>query len=222
MQLLVPIASLSSVSIYRPTSFYDPSAAPIVPNTQNILDSLLKTKSNALVVVPIFLQQWALSPSAVDTLKTLQYVVSHNRFYVDLQTRNCSRSPVRQVFAGGPLAPQIGNAMVEAGVKLTSVYGATEFGAITHIFRNEGEQQLWDWLRFGQNSKIRWAPQDDGTYECQVLVRLDLFTRVSALNPSSQTIQTHQVSVENLPDVKGYATSDVFIKHPTIEGLWKM
>jgi hypothetical protein len=81
MQLLVPIASLSSVSIYRPTSFHDPSAVPTVPSTQNILDSLLKTKSNALVVVPIFLEQWALSPNAVDTLKTLQYVVSRKRFY---------------------------------------------------------------------------------------------------------------------------------------------
>lgn len=28
--------------------------------------------------------------------------------------------------------------------------------------------------------------------------------------------------MENLPDVKGYATSDVFIKHPTIEGLYKV
>lgn len=37
-----------------------------------------------------------------------------------------------------------------------------------------------------------------------------------------QTSPTHQLSVENLPDVKGYATGDVFIKHPTIEGFWKM
>jgi hypothetical protein len=111
---------------------------------------------------------------------------------------------------------------VDAGVKLTSVYGATEFGAITCILRNEVEQKFWEWVRFGQYSTIRWAPQDDGTYECQVLVRLELFIRVSTLNPSSQTTPTHQVSVENLPDVKGYATSDVFIKHPTEEGLWKM
>ena len=28
--------------------------------------------------------------------------------------------------------------------------------------------------------------------------------------------------MENLPDVKGYATSDLFIPHPTKEGLWRM
>ncbi|KAG1733502.1 putative aminoadipate reductase [Suillus lakei] len=157
----------------------DPSATPIIPNSQNILDSVVKTKSNTLVVVPSFLEQWVLSQNAVDILKRLEYVV----------------------FAGGPLAPKIGNALVDAGVKLSSLYGATEFGDITYFFRNEVEQKLWDWVRFGPNSKIKWVPQDDGTYECQVL-----------------TVPTHQVSVENLSDVKGYASSDVFIKHPTVEG----
>ncbi|KAG1905243.1 putative aminoadipate reductase [Suillus fuscotomentosus] len=183
IQLLVPIATLSSVSIYPPTSLLDPLAAPVVPNSQNILSSVLKTKSNALVVVPAFLAQWAFSPSAVDVLKTLEYVA----------------------YAGGPLAPKMGNALVHAGVKLSCVYGATEFGINTYFFRNSVEQKLWEWVRFGPNSKIRWALQDDDTYECQVL-----------------TVPTHQVSVENLPDVKGYTTSDVFIKHPTIESLWKI
>ncbi|KAG1744621.1 putative aminoadipate reductase [Suillus paluster] len=183
IQLLMPVASLSSVSIYPPTSFQDPSAAPIIPNAQNILDSVVKTKSNAIVVVPSFLEQWVLSSNAVNILKPLEYVV----------------------FAGGPLAPKIGNRLVDAGVKLSSLYGATEFGDITYFFRNEVEQKLWDWVRFGPNSKIRWVPQDDGTYECQVL-----------------TIPTHQVSVENLPDIKGFASSDVFIKHPTVEGMWKI
>ncbi|KAG1799974.1 putative aminoadipate reductase, partial [Suillus variegatus] len=180
-QLLAPIASLSSVSIYPPTSFLDPLAIPVVPNSQNILDSVLKTKPNTLPVVPAFLEQWVISPSAVDVLKTLECVI----------------------YAGGPLAPKTGNTLVNAGVKLSCRYGATEFGINTH--RNSVDQKFWDWVRFGPNSKIRWAPQDDGTYECQVL-----------------TTPTHQVSVENLPDVKGYATSDVFIKHPTIEGLWKI
>lgn len=67
----------------------------------------------------------------------------------------------------------MGNALVDAGVKLFSVYGATEFGPITCFFRNEGEEKLWDWVRFGP--KIRWVPQDNDTYECQVLVRLSLY-----------------------------------------------
>jgi len=77
IQVLLPIASLSSVSIYPPTSFHDPSATPIIPNSQNILDSVLKTKSNALFAMPSFLEQWAFSPNAIEILKTLEYVVCH-------------------------------------------------------------------------------------------------------------------------------------------------
>ncbi|KAI6042367.1 male sterility protein-domain-containing protein, partial [Pisolithus marmoratus] len=55
------------------------------------------------------------------------------------------------------------------------------------------------------NTRVRWEPLGDETFECQVL-----------------SSGTHQVSVENFPDVKGYATSDVFAKHPTIDGLHKI
>ena len=30
------------------------------------------------------------------------------------------------------------------------------------------------------------------------------------------------MAVENLPDTRGYATSDLFIRHPTKDYLWKM
>jgi hypothetical protein len=66
----------------------------------------------------------------------------------------------------------MGRALADAGVKITSVYGTTEVGIITCVFRNEEDQKLWDWLRFSRNSKIRWVSQGDGTSECQVLVRL--------------------------------------------------
>ena len=77
-----------------------------------------------------------------------------------------------EVFAGGPLAKKTGDALVAAGVKLSSVYGATEFAPITYTFRSRTEQTLWEWVRFGPNQRIRWVAQRDGTYECQVLVRV--------------------------------------------------
>ena len=30
------------------------------------------------------------------------------------------------------------------------------------------------------------------------------------------------MAVENLPDTRGYATSDLFVRHPTKDYLWKM
>ncbi|KAE9382787.1 NAD(P)-binding protein, partial [Gymnopus androsaceus JB14] len=36
------------------------------------------------------------------------------------------------------------------------------------------------------------------------------------------TSETHHVAIENLPDVSGYSTSDLFEPHPTIPNLWKI
>ncbi|KAG6375243.1 hypothetical protein JVT61DRAFT_3459 [Boletus reticuloceps] len=45
---------------------------------------------------------------------------------------------------------------------------------------------------------------------------------LSTMRGVTKICPTHQVSGENPPDVKGYATADVFIKHCTIEGLYKV
>jgi hypothetical protein len=37
-----------------------------------------------------------------------------------------------------------------------------------------------------------------------------------------QANEVHRPSVINRPDGKGYASSDLFIKHPTNDKLWKM
>ncbi|KIO03672.1 hypothetical protein M404DRAFT_1001160 [Pisolithus tinctorius Marx 270] len=183
MQIFVSITSLQSMSVYAPTAYHDHTKPPVVANTQNALENAILTKSGALLVVPSFLEEWASSPESVKQLTKFVYVS----------------------YGGGPLAKKAGDALVNAGVKLGSVYGATETAAFTTCIRTPEDQKEWEWVRPGPNTRLRWAPLDDGAFECQVL-----------------SSETHQVSVENLPDVKGYATSDVFIKHPTIEGLYKV
>ncbi|KAI6117048.1 hypothetical protein EDD16DRAFT_1708011 [Pisolithus croceorrhizus] len=183
MQIFVPITSLQSISMYTPTAYQDPTKSPIVANAQNALENAISTKSRGMLVVPAFLEEWVSMPESVKQLCEFLYVS----------------------YAGGPLSKKAGNALVNAGVKLGSVYGATEVAAFTTCIRTPNDQKEWEWVRPGPNTHIRWAPLGDGTFECQVL-----------------SSETHQVSVENLPDIKGYATSDVFIKHPTIEGLYKM
>ncbi|KAG1804588.1 hypothetical protein EV424DRAFT_299436 [Suillus variegatus] len=62
-----------------------------------------------------------------------------------------------------------GDTLVDAGVKLHSLYGATEVGNMTCFFRDEVVRILKVWrVRFGPNSKIRWVPQKDSIYECRV------------------------------------------------------
>ncbi|KAG1794954.1 uncharacterized protein BJ212DRAFT_623959 [Suillus subaureus] len=72
------------------------------------------------------------------------------------------------------LAPKIENVIVDTGVKVSFLYGATEFWDITCFF----------WSKYYGTG-------------CDL----------------DQTLRS-----DNLSDVKGYVSSDVFIKHPTVEG----
>jgi hypothetical protein len=60
-------------------------------------------------------------------------------------------------------------------------------------------------MEFYPSATPRWIAQGDGSFELQVL-----------------STEKHVLSVENLPDVKGYSTKDLFVPHPTKKGLWKM
>ncbi|KAG6855913.1 hypothetical protein H0H87_009479 [Tephrocybe sp. NHM501043] len=181
LQLLNPVYGIVSIALYPPTAT-KPDLFPVVLSPQNILDHTKWTRSTALIVIPTFLQIWAQSPEATEFLTTLSYVG----------------------FSGGSLAPKLGNQLIEAGVHLHPVYGGTEFGAPTHPISLEGKEN-WEYMRFQDRAKVRWVPQEDGTFECQFL-----------------NWENHHPMASNLNDVEGYATSDLFVPHPTREGLWKI
>lgn len=65
--------------------------------------------------------------------------------------------------------------------------------------------QDWNWMQLDERLDCRWVDQGDGTYELEIL-----------------SSETYPLAVENLPDVAGYATNDVFKPHPTQPGLWAM
>ncbi|KAJ3505840.1 hypothetical protein NLJ89_g7204 [Agrocybe chaxingu] len=108
-------------------------------------------------------------------------------------------------YGGGALPSKLGNFMAESGVHITPIYGATEFGAPIHLFRPKGYESGWEYIKFSEDINIRWVPQGDGTFESQFL-----------------TCDNHEVSVENLPDVRGYSSSDLWTPHPTRHGFWKI
>ncbi|KAN0082898.1 hypothetical protein V8E55_008693 [Tylopilus felleus] len=107
-------------------------------------------------------------------------------------------------YAGGPLSEKIVDDLCAAGVAVTTFYAGTEFGCPTYLRPDILEEGDWNWMRFSDDVHIRWVPYGDDTYECQVL-----------------SSGSYPMAVENLPDVKGYATSDLWVKHPT-KNLWKI
>ncbi|KAJ3918426.1 acetyl-CoA synthetase-like protein [Lentinula edodes] len=108
------------------------------------------------------------------------------------------------IFAGGPLPPAIGDHLVSKKVHICSVYGGTEFGCVTTLKLTEDRNE-WQWHRFSEEIEISWLPQGDGTFECRFLA-----------------VDSHALAVENMSNPRGYATSDLFVPHPTKQGLWKI
>ncbi|KAJ7626109.1 putative aminoadipate reductase [Roridomyces roridus] len=107
-------------------------------------------------------------------------------------------------FSGGPLTQLVGDELVRQGVNVAPMYGSSEVGLVNCIKAEPGPAG-WAWLEFGKRVDVRWADQGDGTLECQYI-----------------TSDIHQLSIENLPDVKGYATSDLFERHPDYPDLYKI
>ncbi|THH28493.1 hypothetical protein EUX98_g5705 [Antrodiella citrinella] len=145
-----------------------------------------------MITVPSFIEIWAQSQADVEYLASLDALI----------------------FAGGPVSDVNGVKLTAAGVKLFACYGVTESGVPTGLFDTDDSQGPdadvktsadWAWMTFSDRVDIRWDPQGDGTFELQYL-----------------TCPTHHPSVENLPDTKGYATSDLWEPHPIKKGLWRI
>ncbi|KAJ3851387.1 putative aminoadipate reductase [Lentinula lateritia] len=105
---------------------------------------------------------------------------------------------------GGPLSHATGDYLISCGVRVRSIYGLTECGSPSK-WSMEDSYEDWSWHRFPDSPHIRWVPQGDGTFELQIL-----------------NTDTYRVSVENIPDVSGYATSDLWVPHPSKQGLWSI
>jgi hypothetical protein len=94
--------------------------------------------------------------------------------------------------------------LVDAGCRILSGYGTTELGCVTHLYDNVRPREDWEWMKLYDNVTPRWDDHGEGLYELQLL-----------------TTEKFQPARENLSDVAGYATSDLWVQHPTRADLWK-
>ncbi|KXN81584.1 L-aminoadipate-semialdehyde dehydrogenase large subunit [Leucoagaricus sp. SymC.cos] len=145
--LLEPAFHGLSIGIFPPvdTAF---GAQPHVPTPKDTLEHAKCVQVTAIVIVPVFLQTWVHSKEDVDFLAELDLI---------------------QLFAGGILSTKTGNALVEAGVNLNSMYGSTEIGPACHFHVQRGREKDWEWLEMTLYIDFEWVSQGDGTYECHVL-----------------------------------------------------
>ncbi|KAF7347151.1 Acetyl-CoA synthetase-like protein [Mycena venus] len=206
-QLLAPILNGVTACIYPPASTATEYIVPVSTTPENAIENAKRAKATGIMAVPSFILEWQ-SPEDIAYLKTLNLLG----------------------YAGGPLASRVGNFLFNQGVNLVPVYGATEcefslsckptkihlcfpssvgVPSVIKMRQAEVDAGEWAWFRFSGRTNIRWVPQ--GRWDVRVPI-LSAFT----------VPETHQVSVENLPDVKGYSTKDLFERHPTQPDLYKI
>ncbi|KAF8655498.1 hypothetical protein AX16_003028 [Volvariella volvacea WC 439] len=182
VQLMTPIYSGAIMAVYPPTAL-QPGQLPLIASPENVLEHAQKTKSREIIILPSFIQAWAQSPELIEKLK------AYDQIY----------------FTGGALASKLGDLLVENDVRLHTMYGGTEFGAVTSLdFRSEADKD-WSYMRFDDVVNIRLDPQGDGTYEAQILKG-----------------ETQEPAIFNMPNDEGYATSDLFEPHPTKKGFYRI
>ncbi|KAL4906800.1 hypothetical protein BDW74DRAFT_149651 [Aspergillus multicolor] len=112
----------------------------------------------------------------------------------------------QQVLFGGSSCPDdLGDHLVDQGVRLISHYGATELGQLMTSDRPFGDK-LWNYVRPLKSSQpyLRMEELEDGSYECIALDGLPAKVSSNCDDPPNS-----------------FRTRDTFLKHPTIPNAWK-
>ncbi|KAH9895864.1 hypothetical protein C8Q73DRAFT_729156 [Cubamyces lactineus] len=110
------------------------------------------------------------------------------------------------MFGGAPLKKSVGDALASQGVSLYNIYGSTEVGLMTLLVR-ENPGLDWEYFRLSPRHACAFVPLDDDKFEIVVPSRSE--------NPLP-------VTNTKLNGGDAYATSDIVVRHPTDETLWKV
>ncbi|EFI26844.1 ICS [Coprinopsis cinerea okayama7 len=96
------------------------------------------------------------------------------------------------IYGGGPLNKEVGDSLVSEGIAVYPLYG-----------RNSD----WEYFRFASNTTVEMVPSGDGYFEFVMLCN------------SYNSLRVTNTTIRGRP---AYATSDLFEKHPSKPGYWKV
>ena len=158
------------------------------PQTHQSLTSALKAanKPQCIITVPYALKLWAERQDGIDALKAAKLVIA----------------------GGSRIVDEVGDLLVDGGVRLASVYGATEVGHLMSSGSRPADDKLWNYLAPPPHIApfIYWRPYADGLFELQVL--------------DGHGGKPKTVSNSDDPP-NSFRTSDLFEPHPTLQNRWK-
>ncbi|KAJ7642621.1 hypothetical protein DFH06DRAFT_1214012 [Mycena polygramma] len=169
-------------------SNFPPTLNAVMATPERLLASVLATKSTVLMCPPMFLEHWAQDPSSIEKLRTFSGVI----------------------FSGGPLAQSVGDSLVQSGVALIALYGATEVGAISHM-NPEPSPGGWQYFQFLPTlGQVLVPVEGDATGLLFQLIVKECATNCLALT---------NTEVDGVP---AYDTKDIVQRHPTDPTLYRV
>ncbi|KAJ3535272.1 hypothetical protein NM688_g7002 [Phlebia brevispora] len=111
-----------------------------------------------------------------------------------------------EIFGGGPLLREVGDYLTDQGITVFAMYGNSECG-INNVILPEHVGKDWEYFAFPANVKPHFIACGDGTAELVLM---------------SHQLQKPCVINIQVDGTGGYATSDLFVPHPTKPGYWKI
>ncbi|CAL1709825.1 unnamed protein product [Somion occarium] len=110
------------------------------------------------------------------------------------------------LYGGGPLSQTVGDYLAAAGVTVFQCYGLTETGGL-NLFLPHEVGKHWDYIRPNPQANVEFVSREEGKFELVTFANEQWAPMV--------------VNTE-LNGRPAYATSDLFIPHPTKPGYWKI
>ncbi|KAI1416078.1 acetyl-CoA synthetase-like protein [Hypoxylon sp. FL1857] len=175
------VTSIQAMWMRRPAHLFN---AHLPLTADNLISALKSIRPEICHTVPYALKLMAERQDGLDVLKECKFVTS----------------------AGARTPDELGNRVVEAGVKLGVIFGLTEVGHVgDSIYREPGDNS-WDYIRPYANLRqhIIFKKHDNDVYE-------------------SVYLKSHPaLMMSNSNDPPGsFHSGDLFTPHPTIDWAWK-
>ncbi|KAI1767333.1 acetyl-CoA synthetase-like protein [Hypoxylon sp. FL1150] len=175
------ITSIQAMWMRRPAHLFN---AHMPLTADNLISALKSIQPEICHTVPYVLKLMAERPDGVEVLKRCKFVTS----------------------AGARTPDELGNRVVESGVKLGLIFGLTEVGHVgDSISRGPGDDS-WDYIRPYVNLRqhIMFKKVDSGVYESVYLKSHPALMTTNSNDPPGS-----------------YHSGDLFTPHPTIDWAWK-
>ncbi|GAD96228.1 NRPS-like enzyme [Paecilomyces variotii No. 5] len=166
----------------RKTAFMWNASLPLTTNS--LVQALHASQPESISAVPYALQLLIESPSGIDALRRCSLVT----------------------YGGAPCPDELGNRLVDEGVRFGGAFGLTEAGLVAESISRPLGDKAWNYLRFFPDIQkfIYMKPLGDNLFECVYLRGHPALTTSNSNDPPGS-----------------YHSKDIFRPHPVLPDRWK-